>query len=301
MGNYELYRRYRPTKFDEIIGQHAAVKSLREFLSNDTVPHAILFTGPSGTGKTSLARIMRDKMGCGATDFYEINAADYRGIDMVRDIRSKVNLAPMSGKVRVWLIDEAAQLTPQAQDSFLKLLEDPPDHVYFMLATTDPQKLKKTIKTRCTEIKVKLLNDDQIELVIARVCESEKVTLDKDVLEKIIEIAEGSARKALVFLHQIIDIEDEQLEVLSKVDSKQQAIDLCRTMMKPNVSWKSITKILKNIEDEPETVRRIMLGYMTSVALNGKTDVIPIIDSFLDNYYDSGKAGLVMSCWEAIQ
>src|SRR5690606_3369465 len=108
------------------------------------IPHAMLFTGPSGCGKTTLARILRVKLRCSDNDFQEINAADFRGIDSIRSMRQQVGAAPLGGDSRIWLIDEAHSMTADAQNAFLKLLEDTPRHVYFFLATTDPQKLKKT-------------------------------------------------------------------------------------------------------------------------------------------------------------
>ena len=99
----ELYKKHRPASFDNVIGQDEAVRSLSEFVKNNKIPHAILFTGPSGVGKTTLARILKDHLGCGDPDFQEINTADFRGIDTVREIRQRMGLAPMFGKSRVWL------------------------------------------------------------------------------------------------------------------------------------------------------------------------------------------------------
>ena len=154
----ELYKKYRPKNFKRIVGQPTITEQLTSMTRSNQFPHSSLFSGPSGCGKTTLARIMRNKLDCGDQDFQEVNCADFRGIDMVRDIRNRMNLAPIGGECRVWLIDEAHQLSSQAQNAFLKILEDTPSHVYFMLATTDPQKLIPTIRTRCAEFKVSSLN-----------------------------------------------------------------------------------------------------------------------------------------------
>jgi len=210
MAEKELYKKYRPKDFEGVVGQTDALKSLQQMAKNKKIPHALLFTGPSGCGKTTLARIVRRELGCGKHDFSEVNCADFRGIDMVRDIRSRMMQAPISGSCRVWLIDEAHRLTGDAMDAFLKILEDTPDHVYFMLATTNPQKLLKTVRTRCTEISVKSLSNKDIVKLVTDVAKKEGKTLPKEVAKKIADKCEGSARQALVLLHQIIDLEIQQ-------------------------------------------------------------------------------------------
>jgi len=147
---------------------------LAQMVKRNKVPHTLLFSGPPGCGKTTLARILRKKLNCGKYDFSEVNCADFRGIDMVRDIRSHLQQAPISGDCRVWLIDEAHKLSNDAQNAFLKMLEDTPNHVYFFLATTNPQKLLKTIRTRCTEVVVKSLGDKNMEELIDDVIVGEK-------------------------------------------------------------------------------------------------------------------------------
>jgi len=308
--NQGLYQKHRPTSFKQVLGQPEAVNTLRKHLQAKTVPHALLFTGPSGCGKTTLARILRRALDCDDADFCEMNAADHRGIDIVRDIRSRVGLSPLAGAVRVWLIDEVAQLTSAAQDSFLKLLEDPPGHVYFILATTDPQKLKATIITRCEEIKIKALSAKALGQLVEQTFQAEQanqaIGFSEDVVDKIVDIADGSARKALVLLSQIIgeDDEDKQLKMLGQADSKRQAIELCRLMIKPGGGWGAAAKILKELGDDPEQVRYTILGYMRSVLLGcGKMAprAAEVMEIFRDNFYDSRHAGLALACWEALK
>lgn len=301
----ELYRRYRPKLFKEVIGQPEAIEMLDKFLKSNTLPHALLLTGSSGCGKTSIARILKAKLKCGDNDFNEINAADFRGIDTVRDIRQRMGLAPIEGECRIWLIDEAHQVTSQAQAILLKLLEDTPSHVYFMLATTDPGKLLPTIKTRCTEIKVKSLSIKDMKALIESIAEKEKKVLEEEVVDRIIEVADGSARKALVLLGQVIKIEetDKQLDCILSSDSKRQAIEIARCLMNPRGNWGEMAKILKDIEEEPESLRYMILGYATSVLLGGGKlagRAFQIINTFESNFYDSKKAGLVRACYEVM-
>jgi DNA polymerase-3 subunit gamma/tau len=302
----ELIKTHRPKRFTDVIGQTEAVSILTKLVSKNKVPNCILFTGPSGTGKTTLARILAKKLGCGIHDLTEINCADFRGIDTVREIRSHVSLMPISGRCRVWILDEVGTLNKLTQNAFLKLLEEPPERAYFMLATTEPAKLLRTIKTRCTEIKCKNLEWKALQDLITKICKKEGIEISEEVRDKLIETADGSARKALVILHQIseLDNEDEQLESIQSADSEKEAIELARALMRPNTQWKEIAKLLKEIDEEPESIRRLVLGYANAVALNGggmASRALSIIDCFASPYYETGKAGLTWSCYHVMQ
>ena len=301
----EFHLEERPTSFKQVVGQEMAVQQLIALGKSEAgIPHCLLFSGPSGCGKTTLARIVRNKLRCSDSDFCEVNAADNRGIDMVREIQGRVGLAPIRGDSRVWLVDEAQALTPDAQGAFLKLLEEPPNHVYFMLATTNPEKLKVTIRTRCTEIKVRALTEGEIVGLVNRIVEDHNAQpLSKDVVEKLAEVAEGSARKALVLLGQIIGIEDEkqQIQILQSADAKRAAFEIAQALMarKP---WSFIAEIIRSIEDEPEGVRYLILAYFTKVALGGGKQAdfaVQIMENFQYDYFSTKRAGLVLSCYRA--
>lgn len=301
--NDELYKVHRPVAFKQVIGQPEAVEVLNKLGKTKSIPHAILFSGPSGCGKTTLARILRKKLKCHDADFTELNSADFRGIDMVRGIRAKVGMAPMASPCRVWMIDEVHQLTTAAQDAFLKLLEDTPGHVYFFLCTTDPQKLKKTIRTRCTDIRVRELKIPEITQLLLNVAEEEEATLPEAVADRIAELAEGSARRALVLLHSVIHIEDEdeQLDALQRVDVEGEAIKIARALMKKKPNWKEVANLLKATKEDPEQLRWMVLGYAKSVLLNGANPrAYLMIEAFRDNFYDSKMAGLVAACYEVV-
>lgn len=298
----ELHLEARPQSLKEVVGQDDACRQLAGLGASGNMPHCLLFTGNSGTGKTTLARIVRLKLGCGDADFVEINASENRGIEMVRDIQSRIGLAPIDGKCRVWLIDECQACTPDAQGAFLKLLEEPPNHVYFMLATTNPEKLRAAIRTRCTEIKLKELTPEQIKTLVASISEKYGCPVSDVVMDKIAEVAEGSARKALVLLQQVSGMSDEstQIRTLENAEAKQAAIEIARALLakKP---WGTIAGLIKNCDEEPESIRWMMMSYFTSVALSGKDAgrCVDILEEFRDNYYDTKKAGLVISCYRA--
>lgn len=300
-----LYKKHRPKKLTEVIGQDSAIKQLQGFIKSKKMPHCLLFSGGSGCGKTTLARIIARGLKCSKQDFQEINAADFKGIDTIRDIRSRMSLAPIGGRCRVWLMDECHQLSTPAQDSLLKMLEDTPEHVYFMLATTLPEKLLKTIRGRATEIRVKDLGPSDLESVLTTVCEKEGVEVPEEVREKITELSEGSARKSLVLLEQTLQIEDaeDQLAALQSADLKPKAIELARALISPKANWKKIAETLKGLDDDPESLRRMILGYASSVMLGGgrlSGQAFLLATAFADPFYNTGKPGLVAACYEVV-
>lgn len=300
----EFYIKYRPKLFKQVKGQREAVSTLQGLLKKKSgLPRGLLFTGASGCGKTTLAYILQKKLACGDADFHEKDIADFRGIETIRDMRSHIKLSPINGKVKIYLLDEAHQLTGDAQNALLKMLEKCPRHAYIMLATTEPNKLKTTIKTRCTEIKVDPLARGDLEDVVAEVIDKECLKIGEKVVAKICEVADGSARKALVLLNQVAEIKDEakQLKAVLNSDIKIAAIEIARALLNGS-PWAKVANILKGIDEEPEQLRHLILGYATTVLLSNSKRVLPraalMIDVFRDNFFDSKRAGLVACCYE---
>lgn len=309
-----LYQKYRPKTLKGVIGQDGSVVSLQMQIDKKKVPHVVLLTGPSGCGKTTIGRILKEHLECGDGDFFEINCADFKGIDMVRDIRRAVGMSPMHGSTRVWLIDEAGKLTNDAQNALLKLLEDTPSHAYFLLATTDPQKLIKTIHTRAAQVKLSAITHKDLELLIQRVANKEGMSISGDIISEIADAADGSARKALVILEQVgtLETEAEQLKAIqTSTFNKDEAINLARALFdRRGTPWPEIARILRNLSDQDaEGIRYCVLGYARS-CLIGKEDKPPnmqfaekafrVIDIFSANFYDSKHAGLAAACWEVV-
>lgn len=302
----ELYKRYRPKSLKTVFGQEGAIASLQKKIEEGKIPHSILLTGPSGCGKTTIARILKKHLQCHDNDFVEINAADSKGIDMVREVKRASNLAPLHGPVRIWLLDEAHKLTSEAQAALLKILEDNPKSTYFILATTDAHKLARTIITRCTEVKLVALSPDSLTRVVKRVVDKENMQVSETVVEEIVSAADGSARKALVILEQVGSLETEEAQIAAiqtTAANKELAITLARALFNPRVQWGEVAGILKQINDDPEGIRYLVLGYARSILLGGgrlAPRAFMMIEIFGRNFYDSKQAGLAAACWEAV-
>lgn len=200
-----LYRKYRPQKFDEVIGQDHITTVLKNSLENDSISHAYIFAGGRGTGKTSVARIFAKALGTSSNDLYEIDAASNRGIDDIRAIRDAVHTLPFESKYKVYIIDEAHMLTKEAWNALLKTLEEPPKHVLFILATTEFDKIPETILSRCESFSFKKPNQKILSEVIQKTAKKEGVKIADEAVSLIALLADGSFRDSHGILQKIIN------------------------------------------------------------------------------------------------
>lgn len=201
--NIALYRKYRPEGFDEVIGQDHIVKVIEGALKAGKVSHAYLLSGPRGTGKTTIARIIAKVLGSSQSDIYELDAASNRGIDDVRYIRENVSTLPFDSKYKVYILDEVHMFTKDAWNALLKTIEEPPEHVVFILATTEFEKIPETIISRCQTFVFKKPTDAILAQVVTNIAKKEGYTIEEGGPELVALLANGAFRDALGTLQKI--------------------------------------------------------------------------------------------------
>lgn len=278
MSYLALYRKYRPVDFDSVYGQEEVVTVIKNAINNNMVSHAYLFCGPRGTGKTTIAKIIARMVNCenlidgkpcgkcyncinflNSNDIVEIDAASNNGVDEIRELRDKINLVPSNAKYKVYIIDEVHMLTTQAFNALLKTLEEPPAHVIFILATTEPHKIPLTIASRCQKFRFTKINSKKIVDRLSEIAKLENITASEDVLYEIARISDGGMRDAINFLDQLVAYDNKviTLDDIYKVNG--------------SVSYNDIYLLLKSIVE------------------NNKVEIIKFFDIFDSNGKDINK------------
>ncbi|MCK9429583.1 MAG: AAA family ATPase [Candidatus Omnitrophica bacterium] len=300
-----LDNKYRPANLSEIIGNKEVILTLKGMFKNkEAIPHSFLFYGSTGTGKTTVARIVAKELGCNENNIIEIDTAQFRGIDTVRDLRKNCQYTPLGGGVKVYILDEIHKATGDAQNALLKILEDPPDHVYFMLCTTDPQNLLPTVKGRCSQFQMQLLADNEMQVLLSSIVNGENDEIDEEIYEQIIQDGQGCPRNSIKILEKVLSTPKKHRLAIAKQAAEEQleGIALCRALIKKQ-SWSTVKTILQGLKgQEPETIRRLVLGYASSVLLNKDDEVAGLIlESFIEPFYNTGFPGLVYACYSVIK
>ncbi|HEV2743627.1 MAG TPA: DNA polymerase III subunit gamma/tau [Rubrobacter sp.] len=224
MQHASLYRKWRPRRMDQVVGQEPVVRTLRRAIETGRVAHAYLFSGPRGTGKTSTAKVLAMGLNCASgptaepdwtcdscraivnnssLDVVEMDAASNRGIDEIRDLRDRVNLAPVGGLTKVYIIDEVHMLTPEAFNALLKMLEEPPEHVVFVLATTEKHRVLPTIISRCQSFDFRRPSIETLATKIGEISRAEGIVVEPEALTVIAREGRGSFRDAEGLLDQL--------------------------------------------------------------------------------------------------
>ena len=281
-----LYRKYRPIDFDSVVGQNTIIKTLLNSVKNDSLTHAYMFFGPRGTGKTTISKIFARAVNCLDTidgnacgkcknclhsfekecvDIIEIDAASNNGVEEIRELRNNVSLVPAELKYKVYIIDEVHMLSTSAFNAFLKTLEEPPEHVIFILATTDPQKVPETIISRCQCFSFRRISDEMIVDRLKYVCKEEKIDIDDEVLMEIAVASDGGMRDSLGMLDKLRSYTDEKitLEIFAELNgmiTSKNLYELCSDIFSGNLS-EVLVKITK-FNNEGKNLIQIMSQLM---------------------------------------
>ncbi|MBI5050420.1 MAG: DNA polymerase III subunit gamma/tau [Nitrospirae bacterium] len=276
-----LARKWRPQNFDELNGQETVVRTLKNAITSEKVVHAYLFSGPRGVGKTSAARILAKALNCSkgpvpdpcgecpncraiadgsSVDVFEIDGASNTQVDNVRDLREAVKYAPSTGRYKIYIIDEVHMLSVQAFNALLKTLEEPPAHVIFIFATTEPKKIPATILSRCQHHAFRRISKGRIKEQLSKISTSENITINDTALEMIARAADGSMRDALTMLDQASsfsdDISENELQSLLGLPAADILLKLSDAILEGDISKNLL--IIKELTDSGYDLRQIV-------------------------------------------
>lgn len=269
--------KYRPRELDQVIGNQMVVNSLASVLKARGVPHTFLFVGPSGVGKTTLARIVASMLDIPVLNIMDINGASNRGIENMRQVVEQLKYRALgTNPKRMIILDECHALTKDTWQSLLLPIEQPPKHVYWALCTTELSKVPVTIQTRCAKFELKSIAPDELYDLVSTVSELEELSVPASVLDVCVERADGSARLALQNLQvaRVCENNEQAIELLSRRLDNAEAIDLARLLCDPVKcrSWATVAKCLKKASEKepPETIRLIVVNYAAKALLGGE-------------------------------
>lgn len=263
-----LITKFRPISFDDelLIGHREIIAALRRVIASPTRPHAYLFTGPSGIGKTTLARIVASEIGA---EVLEFDAASNSSVEAARQLVELGQYRSLGGSdSKMFLIDEFHGLSRQAMDALLKTIEEPPEHLYFALCTTEAHRVRETIVTRCYHVPLKPLRDAEVEELVSLVCVVEDWKPDGDVVQMVVQAATGQPRKALSMLQSVHDApsREEARRVIALLDTSEPVTDLLRDIVGGKRSWSLLRGHLEKLGDEDfDSLVAEASGYIATV------------------------------------
>lgn len=265
----ELYNKYRPKDFATLLGNDEIVEILEMQYKNtrEMRNHSYFIEGPTGTGKTTIARIMADIFEC---ELVEMNSSEDNGVDFARKFVQDIQYRGF-GKDKMYVLDECHRLTTDAQNILLKVLEEPPNHAYIVLCSTDPQKVMKTVINRTLRLKTSKPSNQELFELLEDICDIEKFDVSTEVLEAIVKQSETTPREAISMLSSISAVPTfQQLEYIHGTQGgEHEVIELSRALLQ-TPKWATVAKILSGIEANPDSVRMAVLGYMSKVLLSGQ-------------------------------
>jgi len=297
---HALYRKYRPSDFDSVVGQDSIIKTLKNSIINNNFSHAYMFTGPRGTGKTTVSKIFARNVNClspkdgiackkcdacnysfsnECLDIIEIDAASNNGVNEIRELRNNVALVPSELKYKVYIVDEVHMLSDAAFNALLKTLEEPPEHVIFILATTDPQKVPETIISRCQCFSFKRISDEVIYDRLEDICKKEKIKIDSDVLKRIAILSDGGLRDALGSLDKLISYTNKKITLddfneVNGIVSDEEIHSFIKDIILGNI--KEVLTFIQSVNSKGKNIIQIMIQ-----TVNSARDMV--VDYYLNN------------------
>lgn len=310
MADTALHTRYRPIKLSQVIGQDAVLTSIKRVLKKKHT-HAFAFIGPSGVGKTTMARIVAQEVGCLPENIVEVDAATVTGIDAMRELTAGAHYRSLgSSPFKAFILDEFHRLSPAAVTSLLKELEEPPEHVYWFLCTTESAKVTKVVRSRCACYNLRPIETPDILTVLETIVEKEGIEIGEDVLELCARQAEGSVRQAITHLTVCQGVTDrrEAKRLIEAAFEGRTVIDLCRYVLWPQPrTWAGVVKHLEPLRAETaESLRIVMVNYFNAILLpkdptketKDKTAfrVLEVLDYFIEPFpQQNGFAALTLA------
>lgn len=268
-----ITERYRPKALTEVLGQGHITKSLSKVIE-ERRHSTFLLEGPSGTGKTTVARICASLVGCTGFDLHELDAASNSGVDDMRALADRQNSFPMNGGSRVFIVDECQRLSKNAWDALLKGIESPPPNNYWFFCTTEVSKVPRTVRTRSTEYKFKPVPAPIIRELLEQVRDEECFAVGDEHLDRIAGSVSGSPREALLKLQQADGLDEDELEAMLSVDSGiPGGYDLAKMLADTGFDLKKVMTLLTTMKDEsPEGIRQVVRAYFTTFVLRAPTN-----------------------------
>lgn len=296
--NVALTEKYRPNEFEAVVGHAAQVRSLKAALAKG-VAKAYLFSGPSGVGKTTLAYIAAKTVGCEAV--YDVDAASKTGIEDMRAVAEAMLFRPLGGETKAIIVDEVHALSKPAVQSLLKILEKPPSWGYWFLCTTEPQRVLKTVQTRCLHYALKPVATEAIIDYLSEIAQAERLKVREEIIELCAQAAEGSPRQALANLALCLEAKNVAgaNALLQSAQGSNEAVELARLLVR-GAGWPDVQELLRGLTTvDAEGVRHVVRAYVTKVILNDNSkgraeSCMAILEAFDKPFYTT--ACLTLAC-----